>query len=74
VKELIALAKAKPGTLNYASSGNGSATHMATEMFKTLTGTDIVHIPYSGGGPAVAAVVGGRSRSTPAAFPRSWRT
>ena len=60
VKELIALAKAKPGTLNYASSGNGSATHMATEMFKTLTGTDIVHVPYSGGGPAVVAVVGGQ--------------
>jgi tripartite-type tricarboxylate transporter receptor subunit TctC len=60
VKELIALAKARPGTLNYASSGNGSATHMATEMFKFLTGTDIVHIPYSGGGPAVLAVVGGQ--------------
>jgi len=60
VKELIALAKAKPGSLNYASSGNGSATHMATELFKNLTGTDIVHIPYSGGGPAVVAVVGGQ--------------
>jgi tripartite-type tricarboxylate transporter receptor subunit TctC len=60
VKELIALAKAKPGSLNYASSGNGSATHMATELFKHLTGTDIVHIPYSGGGPAVVAVVGGQ--------------
>lgn len=60
VKELIALAKAKPGSLNYASSGNGSATHMATELFKVLTGTDIVHVPYSGGGPAVMAVVGGQ--------------
>ena len=60
VKELIALAKAKPGSLNYASSGNGSATHMATELFKVLTGTDIVHIPYSGGGPAVLSVVGGQ--------------
>src|SRR6266568_2766961 len=60
VKELIALAKAKPGSLHYASSGNGSATHMATELFKTLTGTDIVHVPYSGGGPAVVAVVGGQ--------------
>jgi tripartite-type tricarboxylate transporter receptor subunit TctC len=60
VKELIALAKAKPGSLNYASSGNGSATHMATELFKVLTGTDIVHVPYSGGGPAVLSVVGGQ--------------
>jgi tripartite-type tricarboxylate transporter receptor subunit TctC len=60
VKELIALAKAKPGSLNYASSGNGSATHMATEMFKYMTGTDIVHIPYSGGGPAVLSVVAGQ--------------
>jgi tripartite-type tricarboxylate transporter receptor subunit TctC len=60
VKELIALAKAKPGSLQYASSGNGSATHMATELFKVLTGTDIVHVPYNGGGPAVIAVVGGQ--------------
>jgi len=60
VKELIALAKAKPGSLHYASSGNGSATHMATELFKVMTGTDIVHVPYSGGGPAVVAVVGGQ--------------
>jgi tripartite-type tricarboxylate transporter receptor subunit TctC len=60
LKELIALAKARPGSLNYASSGNGSATHMATEMFKVMTGTDIVHIPYSGGGPAVLSVVAGQ--------------
>src|SRR5258708_16785727 len=60
VKELIALAKAKPGSLHYASSGNGSATHMATELFKILTGTDIVHVPYNGGGPAVVAVIGGQ--------------
>jgi len=60
VKELIALAKAKPGSLQYASSGNGSATHMATELFKYLTGTDIVHVPYNGGGPAVVAVIGGQ--------------
>jgi tripartite-type tricarboxylate transporter receptor subunit TctC len=60
VQELIALAKAKPGSLHYASSGNGSATHMATERFKFMTGTDIVHVPYSGGGPAVVAVVGGQ--------------
>src|SRR5258708_18368386 len=60
VKELIALAKANPGSLHYASSGNGSATHMATEMFKYLTGTDIVHVPYNGGGPAVVAVIGGQ--------------
>jgi tripartite-type tricarboxylate transporter receptor subunit TctC len=60
LKELIALAKARPGTLHYASSGNGSATHMATELFKYMTGTDIVHVPYSGGGPAVLSVIGGQ--------------
>ena len=48
LKEFIALAKAKPGTLNYASSGTGSQYHLAGELFKTMTGTDIVHVPYKG--------------------------
>jgi tripartite-type tricarboxylate transporter receptor subunit TctC len=49
LKELIALAKAKPGTLNYASSGAGGIVHLGTELFKTMAGVDIVHIPYKGG-------------------------
>ena len=51
VKELIAVAKAKPGSLNYASAGNGTAPHIAAEMFKLMTGTDLVHVPYKGSGP-----------------------
>jgi tripartite-type tricarboxylate transporter receptor subunit TctC len=49
LKELIALAKAKPGTLNYASSGAGGIVHLGTELFKSMAGVDIVHIPYKGG-------------------------
>ena len=60
IKELIALARAKPGTLNYASGGAGTANHIAGELFKYMTGTDIVHVPYKGGGPALADVVGGQ--------------
>ena len=60
VQELIALAKSKPGQLSYASSGNGSAQHLAAELFKVGAGVDIVHIPYKGGGPALADVMGGQ--------------
>lgn len=60
IRELIALAKAKPGTLNYASGGTGTANHIAGELFKYMTGTDIVHVPYKGGGPALADVIGGQ--------------
>jgi tripartite-type tricarboxylate transporter receptor subunit TctC len=59
VKELIALAKANPGKMNYASSGNGSTQHLAGEMFKQLTGTDIVHVPYKGSGDAIKDLLGG---------------
>jgi tripartite-type tricarboxylate transporter receptor subunit TctC len=59
VKEFIALAKAKPGQLNYASSGPGTPYHMAGELFKAMTGTDIVHVPYKGSGEARNAVIGG---------------
>jgi tripartite-type tricarboxylate transporter receptor subunit TctC len=59
VKELITLAQAKPGTLNYGSGGNGSAAHLATEYFKLMTKTDIVHIPYKGTAPAVTDVIAG---------------
>ncbi len=61
VKELIALAKAQPGKLNYASAGNGTNLHVAAELFKTLTKTNIVHVPYKGGGPALAAMLGGEA-------------
>ena len=60
VKELIGLAKRKPGALNYASPGSGSPGHLAGELFKLRTGTQIVHVPYKGGGPAVADVLGGQ--------------
>jgi tripartite-type tricarboxylate transporter receptor subunit TctC len=61
VKQLIALAKAKPGTLNYSSAGNGSANHLATARFAHMTGTQLVHIPYKGGGPAVVSIVSGET-------------
>jgi tripartite-type tricarboxylate transporter receptor subunit TctC len=59
VKELVALLKSKPGQLNYASSGNGSTQHLAGEMFKQLTGTEIVHVPYKGSGDAIKDLLGG---------------
>ena len=58
--EFIALAKAQPGKLNYASAGNGSAIHMATELFKHMTATDIVHVPYKGSAPAMTDLLGGQ--------------
>ena len=58
--ELIAYAKANPGKVNYASSGNGSIQHIAGELFKQLTGTFITHIPYRGSGPAVQDLLGGQ--------------
>ena len=61
VKELIALAKARPGQFNYASSGSGSSAHLAGELFKNLAGVDLVHIPYKGGGPAVISLIAGES-------------
>ena len=59
VGELVAMAKAEPGKLSYASSGNGSAQHLAAELFKMRTGTDIQHVPYKGGSLAVADVAAG---------------
>lgn len=59
VKELIALAKARPGQINYASAGNGSTHHLSGELLKTMAGIDIVHIPYKGTTPAIAALLGG---------------
>jgi len=60
VKELIALAKAQPGKLNYASSGQGTPYHMAGELFKAMTGTSIVHVPHRNSGEARASVLGGQ--------------
>jgi len=60
VKELIALAKAKPGELNYASSGVATSTHMAAELFLYMTGVKIVHVPYKGGAPSIIAMLAGQ--------------
>jgi tripartite-type tricarboxylate transporter receptor subunit TctC len=60
VQELIALAKAKPGTLTFASQGIGSSAHMAAEQFRLAAGIDIVHVPYRGSAPAVTDLIGGQ--------------
>jgi tripartite-type tricarboxylate transporter receptor subunit TctC len=59
VKQLIALAKAKPGALSFGSSGTGTVPYLATELFRQRTGTDMVHVPYKGGGPAVIGILSG---------------
>ena len=59
VRELLALARAKPGALNYASSGSGTVTHLAGELFKTLGRVNIVHVPFKGGAPALTALMSG---------------
>ena len=64
VRELIALAKAKPGTLSYSSSGSGSVHHFAGELFKLQTGADLLHVPYKGSGPATADAVSGQVQVT----------
>jgi tripartite-type tricarboxylate transporter receptor subunit TctC len=62
VKELIALAKKRPGELNYSSSGIGGFPHMNTELFKLMTGVNIVHVPFQGGGPAAADTMAGNTQ------------
>jgi len=73
VKEVVALAKARPGTLNFASAGVGSSSHLAGELFRILAGADIVHVPYKGAGPAMIDVLSGRIQlyfaTMPAAMP-----
>ena len=59
VRDLLALARAKPGTLNYASSGSGTVTHLAGELLKTMAHVNIVHIPFKGGAPALTALMSG---------------
>jgi tripartite-type tricarboxylate transporter receptor subunit TctC len=60
VPELVALLKAQPGKYAYASAGNGSPNHVAAELFRRLAAVDMLHVPYKGGGPATAAIVGGQ--------------
>ena len=64
--EFVALAKAKPGDLTYASSGVGGAGHLAGELFKQAAGIDMIHVPYKGGGPAMTDLLGGRVTMYPA--------
>ena len=60
MKELVALAKAKPGTINYASGGNGVTNHLVMEMFRGAAGIDMTHVPYKGGPPALTDLIGGQ--------------
>ena len=71
VKELIALAKAQPAKLTFGSSGTGGAPHMAVELFKILANVNVVHVPYKGGGPAMADLVGGQISGSFASMPSS---
>ena len=64
VKELVALAKSKPGALSMASSGNGTVFHLTGELFKDAAGISILHVPFKGGAPAVAALLGGQVSMT----------
>jgi tripartite-type tricarboxylate transporter receptor subunit TctC len=73
LKELIALAKAKPGTLNFATPGNGTTGHLSTELLKTMAGIALVHVPYRGSGPALQDLLAGQVQMTidniPSALP-----
>ena len=69
VKQFLALAKARPDGMNYASAGNGSATHLAFERFKHASGTKVLHVPYKGGGPAVVSIVSGETMTLFATIP-----
>ena len=71
IKELISLARAQPGKLAFGSSGTGGAPHMAVELFKILAKVDVVHVPYRGGGPAMADLVGGQIAGSFASMPSS---
>jgi tripartite-type tricarboxylate transporter receptor subunit TctC len=62
LQDVIALAKAKPGQLNYASAGVGTGTHMTAELLKYMTGIELLHVPYKGGGPAMIAAMGGQTQ------------
>ncbi len=64
IKDLLALARAKPGALNYASGGNGTNFHIAVELFKNLSGAKLTHVPYKGGGMAMTSVLAGETEIT----------
>ena len=64
VKDLIALAKAKPGQILYASIGNGTPAHLSAEMLKSMAGIDLTHVPYKGGAPSIVALVSGETQLT----------
>ena len=69
VKELVALAKSKPGALNYSSAGSGTTQHLAAELFKLRSGVNIVHVPYKGSAPSLTALIGGEVSLTFANIP-----
>lgn len=69
VKDLIGLAKARPGQLNFSSSGSGGVSHLSGEMFRTVAGIDIVHVPYKGAGPAMTGLLGGEVQMMMATTP-----
>jgi tripartite-type tricarboxylate transporter receptor subunit TctC len=71
IPEFIAYAKANPGKVNHGSSGNGTTQHLAGELFKTMTGVDLVHVPYKGGSQAIAALLGGQVQVLFEALPPS---
>ena len=62
IGQLVAMAKARPGQINYASGGIGNATHLAVELFKTMAGIDVTHLPYQGAGPAMVALIAGEAQ------------
>ncbi len=74
VKELVSYAKSKPGQINYASAGTGTATHLGMELLKVAAGIDMVHVPYKGGAPAIADVMAGQAQllfvSIPSVLPQ----
>jgi tripartite-type tricarboxylate transporter receptor subunit TctC len=61
LKELVALAKAKPGAINFASGGTGTSSYLAAELFKSVAGIDLTHVPYKGGGPAITGLMAGET-------------
>ena len=69
LKEFVALARAKPGSINYGSAGNGSAGHLAFEYLKMVSGIDIVHVPYKGTGPMLTDLIAGQTQATSAGTP-----
>jgi tripartite-type tricarboxylate transporter receptor subunit TctC len=72
VKELVALARVRPGELTYGSAGNGSGAHLATELLKTMTGIKLLHVPYKGGGPALVDLIAGQVQVLFATHLTSW--